>query len=87
MAQTKTKAKTTRCRTSTIKATSRASVKIKDSYYTVEYSEERIVPDGMDEPTLEEERAELWEVVNALFKCIHINIFPCFNNWGIISKS
>ena len=34
----------------TIKATSRASVKVRDSYYTVEYCEERIIPDveGVD---------------------------------------
>lgn len=53
-----------RCKTSRIVATSRASVKIKDSYYTIEYSEERLVPEDMDEPTLAEEKAELWDAVN-----------------------
>ena len=50
-------------KTTTIKATSRASVKIKDNYFTVEYSEERVIPDveGVD---LEEEKAELWDAVN-----------------------
>lgn len=50
-------------KTTTIKATSRASVKIRDNYFTVEYSEERIIPDieGVD---IEEERAELWDTVN-----------------------
>ena len=46
-----------------IRATSRASVKIKDNYFTVEFSEERMIPDikGVD---LEEERALLWDTVN-----------------------
>ena len=48
--------------TTTIKATSRASVKIKDSYYTIEYSEERLIPD--EEVNLEEERKLLWDTVN-----------------------
>lgn len=48
----------------TIKATSRASVKVGESYYTVEYSEERIIPDieGID---IEKERQCLWEDTNA----------------------
>lgn len=49
---------------STIKATSRASVKIKDSYYTVEYSEERIIPD-VDGVDISQERKLLWDTVNA----------------------
>lgn len=49
---------------STIKATSRASVKIKDSYYTVEYSEERIIPD-IDGVDISQERKLLWDTVNA----------------------
>lgn len=49
--------------TSVIAATSRASVKIKDNFYTVEYHEERIIPDtGVD---LVEERKLLWDTVNA----------------------
>ena len=46
-----------------IKATSRASVKVKDSYYTVEYSEERIIPD-VEGVNIEAERAMLWDAVN-----------------------
>lgn len=51
-------------RTSTIRATSRASVKIRDNYFTVEYTEERVLPvtEAVD---LEEERKALWETVNA----------------------
>jgi hypothetical protein len=46
-----------------ISASSRASVKVKDSYYTVEYSEERSIPDveGVD---IEQERAILWDIAN-----------------------
>lgn len=51
-------------KTSKISITSRASVKIKDSFYTVEYSEERVVPDGI-EVNLDEERAELWDICNS----------------------
>ena len=46
----------------TIRATSRASVKIRDSFYTVEYCEERLMEDGDD---VEEERAKLWDTCNA----------------------
>jgi len=49
---------------SSIKATSRASVKVKDSFYTVEYCEERLIPDieGVD---VAEERNLLWDKVNS----------------------
>lgn len=47
--------------TTTIKASSRASVKVGDSYYTVEWTEERSV-DPTDD--LEEERANLWDTAN-----------------------
>lgn len=45
----------------TIKATSRASVKVADSFYTVEYCEERSIdPDD----NVEEERKKLWDTCN-----------------------
>ncbi len=47
--------------TTTIRATSRASVKINDSFYTVEWCEERMVE---PEDDLEEARASLWETCN-----------------------
>ena len=49
--------------TTQIRATSRASVKIKDNFYTFEYSEERTIPqiEGVD---LEEEKQALWDKVN-----------------------
>lgn len=49
---------------STISATSRASVKIRDSFYTVEYSEERVIPD-LPDIDLNEERQLLWDTCNA----------------------
>ena len=46
----------------TIKATSRVAIKIKDNFYTVEYSEERAVPDG--DVDMAFERSVLWDDVN-----------------------
>lgn len=54
------KAKTTK-----INAVSRVAIKINDSYYTVEYSEERTIPD-VDGVILKEERAALFDAVNAV---------------------
>ena len=48
----------------TIAATSRASVKIRDNYFTVEYHEERVIPD-VEGVNIEQERRILWDVVNA----------------------
>ena len=50
--------------TTQIKATSRVSVKIRDNFYTLEYTEERTIPDveGVD---LEKERKLLWDKVNS----------------------
>ena len=50
-------------RTVSIKATSRVSLKLKDNFYTVEYSEERIIPDS-DDIDIQEERDALWDTVN-----------------------
>lgn len=48
----------------TIAATSRASVKIRDNFYTVEYHEERTIPD-VSGVNIEAERKILWDTVNA----------------------
>lgn len=48
-------------KTTIIKATSRASIKVGDSFYTIEYGEERSVEDT---DNLESERADLWETCN-----------------------
>lgn len=47
----------------TIKATSRNAIKIGDNYYTVEYSEERTIPD-VDGVDIEMERNLLFDDVN-----------------------
>ena len=46
-----------------IRATSRASVKIRDNFYTVEWSEEHSLPDS-PEVDYEEERRILWDICN-----------------------
>lgn len=47
--------------TTSIRATSRASIKVNDSFYTVEWCEERSVP---EDANLEEERQALWDTCN-----------------------
>ena len=49
----------------TIKATSRASVKIGDSFYTFEYGEECEVPENITAEELSEEKEKLWDKLNA----------------------
>lgn len=48
---------------SSIRATSRASVKVRDNFYTVEYSEERTLPTDI-EYDIDKEREILWNIVN-----------------------
>lgn len=48
-------------KTTTIKASSRCSVKVKDNYFTVEYTEERSIDDGDD---INAEKSKLWSDVN-----------------------
>lgn len=48
-----------------ITATSRVALKVHDNYYTVEYSEERSIPD-VDGVNIEAERQILFDDVNAL---------------------
>ena len=50
--------------TTTIKISSRASVKVGESFYTVEYTEERTVRPDSTTPEIEEQRANLWNVCN-----------------------
>ena len=49
-------------KTTTIRATSRISTKVRDTYYTFEYCEEWQIEDGDD---VANEREKLWEVCNA----------------------
>ena len=48
-------------KTTTIRATSRISTKIKDTFYTFEYCEERQIEDGDDVVV---EREKLWDTCN-----------------------
>lgn len=61
---TKPKVYESKAKIITIAATSRASVKIKDNYFTVEYHEERAIPD-IDGVDIKRERELLWDTVNA----------------------
>lgn len=49
-------------KTTLIKASSRASVKVRDSYYTVEYTEERSLD---EQDNIDTEREKLWNDVNS----------------------
>lgn len=49
----------------TIKATSRVALKINDNFFTVEYTEERQIPD-VDGVNVEKERQVLFDDVNAV---------------------
>ena len=55
---------TSRATVTSIKASSRVSVCIDKNYYTVEYTEERSLPDDMTEAELNNERVILWDDVN-----------------------
>lgn len=50
--------------TTSIRATSRASVKVGESFYTVEFCEERAIADYADEAELSKARIDLWNTVN-----------------------
>ena len=72
---------TPKAKVTVIRATSRASVKIRDNFYTVEYSEERAIPDT-EGVNLEAEKQALWEAVN--YECdnqIH-DILDTFGSKG-----
>ena len=53
-----------KCKTKTISATSRASIKVGDSFYTLEFTEERTVPQT-SEVDLVKEKDALWDEVNS----------------------
>lgn len=62
-----------------IKATSRVAIKIRDNYYTVEYTEERSIPDveGVD---IEQEQNILFDSVNAIVDAQAEDIIKTFQN-------
>lgn len=55
---------TSKAKIKTIKATSRASVKVGDSFYTLEYCEERTMPQTSN-INIQLEKDLLWDEVNA----------------------
>ena len=63
--------------TTQIKATSRASVKVRDNFYTVEYQEERTIPD-IEGVNLEEEKKLLWNDVNTEVDSQIVDIMQSF---------
>ena len=55
--------------TTTIKATSKVTLNLsgnrgKNNFYSVEYTEERAVPDCLTDEEMNEERKALWDTVN-----------------------
>lgn len=48
-----------------ISATSRIALKIRDNYYTVEYTEKRSIPD-VEGVNMDLERSALWDITNAV---------------------
>lgn len=51
-------------KTTSIRFTSRASIKVNDNFFTVEACEERVVPEGIDDIDWEHEKKLLWDSVN-----------------------
>ena len=66
---------------SKITATSRMSLKVKDNYFTMEYTEERVIPDieGVD---IEQEKVALWNAVNTEVENQAEIIYNTFNGRG-----
>lgn len=61
----------------TIKATSRVAIKIRDNYFTVEYSEEREIPND-ETVDIQEEREQLFTDVNSIVDMQVIEIQETF---------
>ena len=62
-------------KTTTIRATSRISTKIKDTFYTFEYCEERQIEDVDD---VVAEREKLWETCNAEVDCQVVDVMNMY---------
>lgn len=52
------------CLPTSIKISSRASVCVDKNYYTVEYTEERSIPQPFNYANLDKERKALWDACN-----------------------
>lgn len=76
MARTK-KAYESKAVTTSIRITSRASVKIGDNFYTVEFCEERSIP---GDANVEEERRLLWETANNETDNQIVEIYDAYKN-------
>ena len=63
----------------TIKATSRVAIKIRDNFYTVEYSEERAIPEDRT-IDMQFEREALWNDVNTCVDDRCAEILKTFKN-------
>lgn len=70
--------KQSKAKVTNIKATSRVAIKIRDNFYTVEYSEERSMPD--EEVDMEFERNILWDDVNKIVDDQCAQILKTFSN-------
>ena len=66
-----------KAKTTEISATSRVAIKIRDNFYTIEYSEKRSVPD-VEDVNLEVEREVLFEDVNTVVDNEMQNILDTF---------
>lgn len=64
MARAKKKEYEQKAVTTTLRFISRASIKIGESFYTMEACEERVIPD-LPDVDIEQERKLLWDTVNA----------------------
>lgn len=53
-----------KAKTVTISATSKATVQLKNNYYSFSYSEERILPENDPDVDIEQERKLLWDTLN-----------------------
>lgn len=62
-----------------LKATSRVALKIKDNFYTIEYTEERSIPD-VDGVDIDKERKVLFDDVNAVVDQQMMDIVKTFKN-------
>ena len=62
-----------------IKATSRVAIKIRDNFYTVEYTEERAIPD-VEGVNIEEEQNILFDSVNSIVDAQAEDIIKTFQN-------
>lgn len=62
-----------------IKATSRVAIKIRDNFYTVEYTEERAIPD-VDGVEIEQEQNILFDSVNSIVDAQAEDIIKTFQN-------